>query len=102
MERALHRLLAALLLALLLASPASAGPWHATRGNTWGWQLMTPDERVEHQRRLRSFHDYAACKAYQAKHHAEMQQRARRAGLSLPDKPRGRACEQLRRRGRFR
>ena len=39
-------LLAAVLLPLLTVALA-AGPWHAARQNTSGWQFMTPDERVE-------------------------------------------------------
>ena len=43
------RFKALLAAALLLQSTAGAraeGPWHAARQNTYGWQLMTPDERV--------------------------------------------------------
>lgn len=32
---------------------AAAGPWRAHEGNSPGWRLLTPAERVEHQRRLR-------------------------------------------------
>jgi light-regulated signal transduction histidine kinase (bacteriophytochrome) len=47
------------LAAALAAGPALArGPWGANSGNTWGWQLMTPQERVEHQNKMRSFTTY--------------------------------------------
>lgn len=35
-------------------------------GQLWGWQLMTPAERIEHQtNKMRSFKTYNECKAYQ-------------------------------------
>ncbi|MBU6489900.1 MAG: hypothetical protein KGQ57_19080, partial [Burkholderiales bacterium] len=77
-----------------------AGPWHAAPPNTYGWQLMTPEEREEHQRRMRSFTSYEECKAYQTEHHALMAERARQAGVQLrPHADSG--CERLRAQGRF-
>lgn len=74
------------LIALLFAvAPAHAtGPWRADPSNTRGWQLMTPQERIEHQARVRSFTDYDACEAYRERHHDLMTERARQRGLSLP------------------
>lgn len=66
------------------ATPAQAAPWRADEGNTRGWMLMSPQERIEHQGRVRSFTDYNACEAYRAEHHALMVQRARERGLDLP------------------
>lgn len=86
---------------LILPALACAGPWHADARNSAGWQFMTPAERVEHQRRMRQFETYEACKAYQAEHHALMEERARKAGVTL--KPRAESgCDQLRARGRLR
>ena len=62
----------------------SAAPWRASETNTRGWMLMSPQERIEHQTRVRSFADYAACEAYRAEHHALMVQRAKERGLDLP------------------
>ena len=96
----LHRLLLILIVLSECVSPASAGPWRATEGNVFGWQLMTPDERIEHQRQLRSFDTYDACKQYLDKHHAELEGRADRLGVVL--RPRRRpACDELRAAGRF-
>lgn len=54
------------LAAILIAAPSLArGPWAANKGNTWGWQLMTAEERTEHQTRMRSFKTYDECKACQ-------------------------------------
>ena len=59
---------------------------------------MTPDERIEHQRRMRSFESYEECNAYQAEHHALMAERALREGVTLKRKTES-GCEQLRQRG---
>jgi hypothetical protein len=77
--------LAALVLLFGMASSAHAvGPWRANEGNTRGWQLMTPKERIEHQAKIRNFTRYEDCHAYQIAHHRLMQERAERMGLSLP------------------
>lgn len=95
--RTLHMPLAGLLLTLAAAT-AHAGPWRADPDNSRGWELMSPAERIEHQRRLRSFTDYEACRAYQQAHHAQMEARAQAAGRSL--RPRARSpCDDLRERG---
>ena len=89
------------LFCLALAAPSFAGPWRAEVGNTYGWQFMTPNERIEHQRRMRSFSSYEDCKAYQAEHHARLAERARRAGVDLTPRDDS-GCEQLRARGKLR
>jgi len=79
---------ASVLLALLLLSialPASArGPWRASETNTRGWQLMTPEERIEHQSAIRGFSTLEECRAYQVKHHQLMEERARQRDMVLP------------------
>lgn len=78
----------------------ASAPWHAARQNTTGWQYMTPNERVEHQRHMRGFETYEECKAYQAEHHARMAARALKEGIVL--QPRSESgCKQLRQRGKF-
>ena len=84
----------------LISSAWAAGPWHAVGQNTSGWQFMTPDERIEHQRRMRSFKTYEECSAYQSEHHARMAERARQGGVILERKTES-ACEQLRLKGYF-
>ena len=78
----------------------AAGPWRAAEQNSYGWQFMTPDERVEHQRRMRGFDSYEECKSYQVEHHAQMAERARQAGVVLTPKSHS-GCDQLRTRGRL-
>ena len=82
-------------LLLSLAAPALAsGPVRASEVNTRGWQLMTPEERIEHQSRIRGFKTYEECRGYQNSHHQLMEERARQRGMALP---RGRRdiCEHL-------
>ena len=81
--------------ALLLAGPVLAwGPWRASEENTRGWQLMTPEERIEHQSRIRGFASYEECHTYQVSHHRLMEERARQRGMELPRGERD-ICEHL-------
>lgn len=76
---------AILLIGLLMVGTASArGPWRASEENIRGWQLMTPEERIEHQRRIRGFTTLEACRSYQASHHRSIEERARQRGLPGP------------------
>lgn len=77
------------ILALALAmsfAAAEARPyrWAGNQQNTYGWQLMTPDERAEHQAKLRSFTEYTACKEYVDEHHKKMEERAKEKGITVP------------------
>lgn len=85
----------ALAFALAPLPDAIAGPWRASAGNTSGWSFMTPDERIEHQRRMRGFNTYDECAAYQRQHHAYMAERAARAGGVLEQKAES-PCDRLR------
>ena len=71
------------------------GPWRASEGNTSGWHLMTPEERIEHQARIRGFKNYNDCHAYQLAHHELMAARASAQGMQLPPHSRD-ICEHLR------
>lgn len=78
---------AGLVLMLMMFGAAGAfarGPWRASEENTRGWQLMTPEERIAHQAKIRGFTSLAECLAYQAEHHQSMEARARAKGLPLP------------------
>jgi hypothetical protein len=57
--------------------------WRASSGNTAGWTLMTQQERLEHQNRLRSTKTYQECTAYVSEHRAQMAQRAQAQGTTL-------------------
>ncbi|WP_415914818.1 hypothetical protein [Rhodopseudomonas palustris] len=84
MRRTRIGLLSALALLGGVVGAAAAGPWRAGEGNTRGWQLMSPQERIEHQARVRGFTDYETCQAYRSRHHDLMVQRAQQRGLVLP------------------
>lgn len=95
-------LIAAGLIAVTLGAglAEARGPWAANQGNTLGWQLMTQQERVEHQAKMRGFKTYDECKAYQAEHHVAMEARAKEKGVTLPTgKPGGYGCDNLKARG---
>lgn len=77
-------------------APVSAAPWRADEDNTRGWMLMSQQERIEHQARVRGFTDYEACKAYRKQHHELMEQRARERGLKMSDDHRD-FCSRLKR-----
>lgn len=72
--------------------PPGAGQGH---GRMYGWSLMTPQERTEHQQKMRSFDDYATCTAYVAEHRTLMQARAKEKGIALPAAPRRDRCAHL-------
>ena len=92
-------LLALALTAIALHPSQAAGPWRAHAGNSAGWKAMTPDERMEHQRRMRSFGAYEACRRYETEQALRMQQR-RAAGDAMADAEQS-ACRQLRALGQF-
>lgn len=85
----------ALLLLICVGTACVAGPWRASERNTRGWALMTPRERIEHQATVRAFTSLAECRAYQLRHHAQMEARARASGQTLPPGRRD-ICEHLR------
>jgi len=58
--------------------------WTCNQCNTYGWQLMTPEERKEHQVKLTGFTEYSNCKEYLDTQHKEMEKRARGKGIQLP------------------
>lgn len=72
--------------AALVVSAALAHQWCWTcdRCNTYGWQLMTPEERKSHQARLAGFTGYSGCRGYIDAQRREMEERAREKGLDLP------------------
>lgn len=101
MKKIVSTLAAVLLLSSLGIGIAEArGPWMAGKGNTRGWSLMTPEERTEHQNKMRSFKTYDECKAYQEEHHKQMEARAKEKGVTLPmGKTGGYGCDNMKARG---
>lgn len=78
---------------------AQPGRWSGNQGNTYGWQLMTPEERAEHQTKLRGLTEYSACKDYVDSHRNRMDERAKEKGLTLPATRRNNPCDRMKARG---
>lgn len=78
----------------MAGSALASGPWRASQGNTTGWRLMSSEERIAHQARIRSFDTYDACHTYQREHHQLMLVRAKAQGLTLAAPERD-ACQAL-------
>ena len=78
----LHLLLSACLVAAC-GMAFARGPWRASEGNTSGWELMSPDERIAHQATIRGIKTYDECSAYRERHHRLMAERAQAAGKTL-------------------
>ncbi len=99
MKRIITIITLTLALALSVAS-AFAGPgrWNFNQNNTFGWQLMTPAERTEHQAKMWSFKEYNACKEYVDQHHATMVERAKEKGVTSPVM-RNNPCDRMKARG---
>ena len=83
MRRSVSRALAAVMLFAWGACALARGPWRAEEENTQGWRLMSPEERIEHQAKVRSFRTYEECQAYRVEHHREMEARAKALGVKL-------------------
>lgn len=58
--------------------------WTANKSNTRGWEMMTPEERMEHQDKMRSLKSYEECIAYQKERHAQLEARAKENGQVMP------------------
>jgi hypothetical protein len=89
---------------LLAASALAQGPGPGGKGyggmhmgpnNTSGWGLMSRQERMEHQEKMRAMQNHAECAAYVEQHHAMMVERAKENGRSIPGKPKRDACAAL-------
>jgi len=70
----------------LAADPPQVQP----QGRAFGWNLMTPEERVEHRAKMRSFTTKEEREQYRIEHHKKMQERMKERGVTLPDQPRNR------------
>lgn len=50
-------------------------------------QMMTRQERLDHQNKLRSMKTEAEREQFRNEHHQQMQERAKTKGVTLPDEP---------------
>lgn len=53
----------------------------------YGYELMTPQERLEYQNRMRAAKTYEEREQIRLEHHKAMQERAKAQGKTLPDMP---------------
>jgi hypothetical protein len=95
--------------ALAQSGPGMGGPGMGGAGGGWkqwkwdadtvpGWQLMTPEERSEHQKKMRSVKTFDECEAYHQQHRGLMEQRAKEKGVTLAT-PRRDPCDMMKARG---
>ena len=79
--------------------PAAKRPrFQFNRDNTYGWSLMSAEERSAHRSKMLSAKTYDECKAAQDEHHKLMEARAKEKGITLPG-PRQNACDRMKARG---
>lgn len=73
---------------LIAVFVAAALPVSAqTDQQVYGRQLMTKQEQMEYQQKMRAAPDAAAREEIRAEHHKAMQERAKQQGITLPDQP---------------
>ena len=68
------------------------------RDNTYGWALMSAQERTAHRDKMLAAKTYDECKAVQDEQHALMEARAKERGKTLPA-PRQNGCDRMKARG---
>lgn len=56
----------------------------------YGWELMTQQERNEHQMKMQNMHTEEEREKYRNEHHELMQERAKQQGVTLPEPPQSR------------
>lgn len=74
--------------------------FNSNKGNTWGYQLMSPEERTVQRDKMRATKTYDECKALQDEHHKAMEVRAKEKGKTLPT-PRNNGCDRMKAGGYF-
>ena len=74
--------------------------FNANKDNTWGYQLMSAEERNVHRDKMRATKTYDECKALQEDHHKAMEVRAKEQGKTLPT-PGTNGCDRMKARGYF-
>lgn len=68
---------------------------HGSAHDTYGWSMMTAEERQAHDARMQGFTDRKSCEAYVAEHHRLMSERAAQRGMGMPAQPRRDPCAGL-------
>ena len=74
------------------------GRFHFNQDNTFGWKLMSAQERAAHRDKMLAARTYAECKAAQDEQHQLMEARAKEKHMTLPT-PRQNVCDRMKARG---
>lgn len=56
----------------------------------YGWNLMSEQERIQHQETMRNLKTNEERERYRIEHHEKMKQRAQERGVTIPEMPRDR------------
>jgi hypothetical protein len=81
--------------------PAGKGPrFDFDKNNTFGWKLMSAEERTAHREKMLLAKTYDECKAVQVEQHQLMQARADEKHMTLAS-PHQNACDRMKARGLF-
>lgn len=81
------------------AGRGAMAKWRMSRSNTFGYGLMTPEERTAHRDKMRAMTSYDECKAYVGEHQTQMEARAKEKGATVPA-IKGDPCSNMKARGR--
>lgn len=68
------------------------------QNNSGIWSLMTPEERIANQTKMRAVKTYDECKLVQTEQRTLMESRAKEKGVTLPTPPQN-GCDNMKARG---
>jgi hypothetical protein len=80
---------------------AKGSRFQFSRDNTYGWALMSAQERTAHRDKMLAAKTYDECKALQDERHTLMEARAKEKGVTLSG-PHQNACDRMKARGLLR
>lgn len=69
---------------ILLSVAARKHRWYSNQSNTYGWEIMTPEEQKDYHIKMQSFTGYDACNDFITDHNKKMEDRAKEKGVILP------------------
>ena len=75
MKQQLSLLIAVSVMLILAPQFSAAFEWHSTWDNTWGYSIMSPEDRSWHEQHVRDLKTVTDCDAYIKGHNRLIQQR---------------------------
>lgn len=81
------RIIVTIAWAVLVLAAGPTGTAYAQEPPVYGRELMTEQERLEYQERMRAAASEEEREQIRSEHHARMQERAKEMGVTLPDAP---------------